>query len=104
MKTLKGSESVRILKAASLLLLMFTLASCKSSPKFPEIYPRVPFYEFNTCVEYKLIDHVTLEIEPTGRQFPLNECDKHFCLTPEDQVKVNDWARDMNAWGKNKCK
>ncbi len=82
------------------------LVSCqKDAPKFPtEIKPLVPFMEFGVCAEYKIVRVYPLEIEPTGKTFPLAECDKVYGLRPAHQIALKEWIDDSAEYYKEKCK
>ena len=68
----------------------------------------VPLFDLDgsppICAEFKVIDPDQLQIEPTGNVFNIEHCNKIFGLLPEDQVRLNDWVRDMQKWARKKCR
>lgn len=104
------SQNLRLVKTSNLvfLLLAMLITACDQAPKPPKnLKTYVPFQSIGKCVEYEIVSFSPMQIEPTGQVFELagkNPCDKAYCLTPVDQVRVNDWAYDMAEWGKLHCK
>lgn len=55
------------------------------------------------CLEYQLVDPVKLILQHTGRVFPMEACIGVLGLKIENQVKMNDWVRDVRDWGEANC-
>lgn len=86
-----GNGAPNFPKSAKVYSPFFNLKDAKGNPIPP------------VCVEFEIVDESKIKIEPTGEIFPVDHCDKMFGFLPEDQVKVNKWARDMQKWAKKKC-
>ena len=101
----------KLCKSAFLLLAVFTLAGmtsgCKQAPKFPgNLYTwmLINAEDGSACVQYRIADPVTFELEVV-KIHPPETCplERSFCYPAEEQVKINDWAKEMNAWAAKKC-
>jgi hypothetical protein len=83
---------------------LLCLSGCKRFPDFPgwNPYPVIP--SMNKKFKCKLVDqkNMVLECEKVSSSID-NTIDGYFCTSPEQQVAILNWARDVRKIIEKNC-
>lgn len=94
------NQKLHVLKLPLILLM---LSGCEQFPKRPSGYLYNMDAMNEVAYELRVPDSPRDSFEYTGKDKPLPEMDKYYCISPEYFLELKFWAQDVEKWAKDKC-
>ena len=93
----------RRLSALTLLWIFLINNGCEGFPERPEGNVYNLNSQENIGYEMSTPKGVEGEFKYTGKDKPILEMDKFFCVSPEYLIKLKNWAKEVQKYSKEKC-
>lgn len=84
-------------------LMVSSLLACGSFPKRPDGFIYSLDTPLSLSYEFKAPKTIKAPIEPTGKEKPINQMDKYFCISPKYYIKLREWGEDLSDYAEKKC-
>lgn len=91
------------LSAFNPLLICLIVSGCSSFPQRPNGYVYNLDTHSNVGYQMSVPRKSSEDFKYTGKDIPVKEMDKYFCVSPEYLLKLQFWADDVTEYAKDKC-